>query len=62
MASANNDSGIPSLSALVLPCRNNSQRYSDGLPKIFVGQKQLPAATATCKHRHGTLTMHREFT
>jgi hypothetical protein len=38
MASANNESSIPSLSAPVLPRRKDGQTYIDGLPQLFVGQ------------------------
>jgi hypothetical protein len=34
MASANCDSDIPSLSALAVSCRNNGQRYRDGLLQL----------------------------
>jgi hypothetical protein len=62
MASTNNKSGIPSLSAPVPLHGNDGQRYSDGLPQLFVGQKRLPAAAATGKHRHRTSMMRCAFT
>jgi hypothetical protein len=57
MASANNNSGIPSLSAPVAPGGNDGQKYNDVLPQLFVCQNWPPAAAATNKHRHGTSTM-----
>ncbi len=62
MASAANDSDLPSLSSPVPPCRNNSQRYRDGLWKLFVGQTWPLAAAATGKHRHDASSKRRAFT
>jgi hypothetical protein len=61
MASAANDSNLPSLSSPVPPCGNDSQRYRDGLPQLFAGQNWPLAATATGKHRHDASMMHRFF-
>jgi len=62
MAYANNDNGIPSLSALVPPRENDRYRYRDGLPQLFARQNWPPTAAATSKHRHGATTMRRAFT
>jgi hypothetical protein len=59
MASAADDSKLPSLSSPVPLCRNDSQRYMDGLPQLFSGQNRPVAATATGKHRHDTSTTPR---
>jgi len=61
MASADDDSGIPSLSAPVPPRGNDGQRYRDGLPQRFVRQNCPPTAAATVKHRHGAPTTRRVF-
>jgi hypothetical protein len=62
MASANNNSDIPSLSVLVPPQGNVGQKYNDGLPELYVGQNWPPAAAATGKYRHSTSTMRCAFT
>jgi len=62
MASADNDNGIPSLSALVPPRKNDGYRYRDGYPQLFARQNWPPTAAAISKHRHGATTMRRAFT
>ena len=62
MASASDDSDLPSLSSPVPPCGNDGQRYSDGLPPLFAGRNRPLAAAATGKHRHDVSTMRRAFT
>jgi hypothetical protein len=62
MASTANNSNLPSLSSLVLSCKNYSQRYRDGLPQHIDGFNWPLAAAATGKHRHDTLTMRCAFT
>jgi hypothetical protein len=62
MASAADNSNLPSLSFLVLPCGNDDQRYRDGLPQLFAGQNRPLAAVATGKHRHDASMMRRAFT
>ncbi len=52
MASAADDSELPSLSSPVPPCRNDSKRYRDGLPQLFSGRNWPVAAAATGKHWH----------
>jgi hypothetical protein len=42
MASAADDSELPSLSSPVRPCGNNSQRYRDGLPQLFSNPNPNP--------------------
>ncbi len=58
MASTADDNELPSLSSPVSPCRNDSQRYRDGLPQLFSGQNRPVVAAATGKHRHDALTTH----
>jgi hypothetical protein len=53
MASANDNSGIPSLSTPVPGHRRNGQWYRDGLPQLFVSQNWPLAAAATGKHMQG---------
>jgi hypothetical protein len=62
MASAADDSELPSLSSPVPPCGNDSQRYRDGLPQLFSGQNRPVAAAATGKHRHDASTTRRAIT
>jgi hypothetical protein len=62
MASAANDSKLPSLSSPVPPWGNDSQRYRDGLPQLFYGQNRPVAAAATGKHRHDASTTRRAIT
>ena len=61
MASADDSSGIPLLSAPVPPRGNDGQRYRDGLPQHFVHQNCPPTAAATVKHRHDASTMRCVF-
>jgi hypothetical protein len=58
MASADDNTGIQSLPAPVLPRGNDGQMYWNGLLLVIAGQNWPPAAAATNKHRHGALTMH----
>jgi hypothetical protein len=62
MASANNNSSIPSLSAPVPLHRKDGRKFYDGLPQLFVGRNWPPAAATTGKQRHGALTICRAFT
>jgi hypothetical protein len=62
MASAANDSKLPSLSSPDPPCKNDGQRYRDGLPQLFAGRNRPVAAAATGKHRHDVSTTHRAIT
>jgi hypothetical protein len=62
MASAANDSNLPSLSSPVPPCGNNGQRCRDGLLQLFAGRNWPLAAAATGKHRHNASTMRCAFT
>jgi len=62
MASAADDSKLPSLSSPVPPCGNDSQRYRDGLPQLFSGQNRPVAAAATGKHRHDASMTRRAIT
>ncbi len=62
MASAANDSKLPSLSSPIPPCGNDSQRYKDGLPKLFSGQNRPVAAATAGKHGHHASTTRRAFT
>jgi len=56
MVSADDDSGIPSLSAPVPPRGNDSQRPIEQSPALFAGGNRSPTAAATRKHRHGAPT------
>jgi hypothetical protein len=62
MDSASNDTNLQSLSSPVLPCRNNGQRYINGLPQLFADQNWPLAAAATGKHGHDASTTRRAFT
>jgi hypothetical protein len=62
MASAANNSNLPSLSSPVPPYGNDGQRYRDGLPQLFAGQNWPLAAAATGKHRHDASMTRRAFT
>ena len=62
MASAADDSELPSLSSPVPPCGNDSQRYRDGLPKLFASQNRPVAAATAGKHGHDASTTRRAFT
>ena len=61
MASADNSSGIPSLSAPVPPHGNDGQRPIEQSPEPFAGGNRSPTAAATGKHRRGAPTMRRVF-
>ena len=62
MASAADDSNLPSPSSLFPPCGNDGQeRYRDGAPQLVVRQNRPLAAAATVKHRHYASTMRRAF-
>jgi hypothetical protein len=56
MASAADNSDLPSLSSPVLPCGIGGQRYRDGLAQLFVGQTWPLAAATTGEHRHDVST------
>ncbi len=62
MASALDDSKLPSLSSPVPPSGNDSQRYKDGSPQLFSSRNLPVAAAATGKHRHFASTTRRAFT
>ena len=62
MASAADDSELPSLSSPVPPCGNDSQMYRDGFPQLFYGLNWPVAAAATGKHRHDASTTRRAIT
>jgi hypothetical protein len=62
MASAADNSELPSLPSPVPPCGNDSQRYRDGLPKLFSGRNQPVAAATAGKHGHDASTTCRAFT
>jgi hypothetical protein len=61
MASADDSSGIPLLSALVPPRGNDGQRPVEQSTALFAGENRPPTAAATEKHRHGAPTTRRVF-